>query len=174
LVLALSQSTFAQCSPGFYVVANTCTPCPVGFYCPSTGTTTPVRCTGGFYCMVGSIAPVVCPSGFLDCAPCAAGSFCPAAGVTQKIPTWGLPHVILPTGCTDLIKLISTVANSFVFYLQARNQNGCTLGGASFGSFYAANTYYNGVWGSEASSSQSQTGSSGFFWPDSITVTGVL
>ncbi|XP_028563977.2 uncharacterized protein LOC114585457 [Podarcis muralis] len=64
---------------------SSCTICPPGRYCLSTGLTAPSGpCSAGYYCLPGAISPS--PTGFSDQGgPCPMGHFCPD-GTSQPLP----------------------------------------------------------------------------------------
>ena len=91
-----------DCPLGTYnpsTAAGSCTVCPKGKACLSTGLSAPVDCPQGYYCPIGvsgSENRVQCPAGTFsndtnlsessECAPCIAGKYCPA-GTTDPTVT---------------------------------------------------------------------------------------
>ena len=49
------------CDAGSYKTGTSCTPCPVGSYCPAASTA-PILCPAGSYCPFGSLNPTLCPA----------------------------------------------------------------------------------------------------------------
>ena len=94
------SSAGTNCPAGFYsnkdyLTASTqCTTCPAGYYCPG-GTTYPIICKPGQYCIRGSTAGTDCPAGYYNpfrgitistnCKKCPKGYYC-TAGV--ETPTY--------------------------------------------------------------------------------------
>ena len=78
------------CPPQWYHFETLCLPCPVGFFCPSSGTLFPVPChAGGHTLDEGSSSPLqcLCPlrTHGLACEPCADSDDCAAAPVSQLV-----------------------------------------------------------------------------------------
>lgn len=80
-----------KCSPGTYQsikMQSSCDVCPTGYYCPNSGTSTPLPCPEKKYCPEGTSVPKTCPDGtyaadgkYLEtmeqhCIPCKTGKYC--------------------------------------------------------------------------------------------------
>lgn len=91
-----------KCPPGTYQSASgtdSCLPCPLGNFCPTSGMASPTACVGAtpidytnWFCPVGSIYPTKCKYGeYADnasqCLPCTKGNYCwpDASGATTGI-----------------------------------------------------------------------------------------
>ncbi|CBZ49792.1 hypothetical protein NCLIV_002800 [Neospora caninum Liverpool] len=75
------------CIPGTYnaftggASAESCLPCPAGFFCSSEGTARPTSiCPAGYYCPAGSMSPVICPPSSFCPLQSSAPKACAAAG----------------------------------------------------------------------------------------------
>ena len=97
-----TKSSFpVGCPPGKfsnqYSLANSsqCASCPIGYYCSSSGLTSPSGlCVAGYYCVSGSLTPapadMKCPIGFyceigsVSPQPCLAGFYNPNNGSTNS------------------------------------------------------------------------------------------
>ena len=95
-------SASIPCPPGYFLIKSSqsqtslssCSLCPAGFYCPAEGTTEPVSCTDGGYCIPGLVQPLSCPPGTLgngtelktvsECEQCPAGQYCSGYGQTSS------------------------------------------------------------------------------------------
>lgn len=85
-------ATHTLCAPGTYQpndVQQSCIPCPIGFYCLTSGLTVPTVCPAGYYCdhtNVVDYEDYPCPEGSFsylegltsvnDCLQCPYGRFC--------------------------------------------------------------------------------------------------
>lgn len=83
------------CAPGDYALAGsvTCTPCPVGFECPTTSSS-PSLCPGGTFSAGQVTACSACPAGYactqgLAPSSCHNGSYSPAGMTPIDILTEG-------------------------------------------------------------------------------------
>lgn len=81
-----------------HTAARSCSLCPAGKACDTTGLLTPTDCPVGHFCPLGSEGTdnkVQCPAGTFsndvnlkeigECAPCPPGKYCPS-GTTDPIP----------------------------------------------------------------------------------------
>ncbi|OAF70388.1 hypothetical protein A3Q56_01860 [Intoshia linei] len=103
------------CSPGYYCATeglkNPTDKCKKGYYCTSKSSVSdPVDgvtgniCPKGYFCPLGSSAPIICQNGFyqnslgqFECIKCPSGTFCTEYNGPISTPTIGTTH-LCPTG----------------------------------------------------------------------------
>jgi hypothetical protein len=129
--MSLSSKPPIPCPPGQYCVAGSsagtncpagyysnkdyltgsteCTTCPAGYYCPG-GTTYPIICKPGQYCVRGSSSGTNCPNGYYNpfrgitistrCIICPKGYYCAAGVETPTYCNAGYYSLAGATSCT--------------------------------------------------------------------------